>query len=76
MFLMVETFGQFGLDLVTRFNQRGEPKFSNVYQKDHQQSLCKENKSQHVDYIRSDQLKIDPSPNPLALMFVFVFELL
>ena len=43
LFLMVETFGQFGLELVTRFNQRGEPKFSNVYQEDHQQSLWKEN---------------------------------
>ena len=67
---MVETFGQFGLELVTRFNQRGEPKFSNVYQEDHQQSICEENMAS------SDQLNIDPSPNPLALMFVFVFELL
>ena len=30
----VETFGQFGLELVTRFNQRPEPKFSNVYKQD------------------------------------------
>ena len=73
---MVETFGQFGLELVTRFNQRREPKFSNVYQEDHRQSLPEE-KIASLNILRiHDQFKVDPPSNPLAFMFVFVFKLL